>query len=1050
MLLLKERIQKIINELQGYRYSLSQKIERYKIKEATCKGDKYLELDTDDWKDFGSSQRWGGYDQNFWFSTEVYIPESFSGKPVMFELRTGREHEWDRINPQFKFYIDGKLIQGLDINHREVLLTDCARAGEVFLITLHAHSGMDDILVDLFTRICVVEPVVEEIYYNLKVPMEVIEFLPPEDKRRMDMIHILNEAINILDLRKVYSTAFFESVQKANTWIDQKLFQSDLWHEDVIVHCIGHTHIDVAWRWTTDQTRDKVVRSFATAIELMKQYPEYIFLSSQPQLYQFVKEEEPALYEAIKQKVEEGRWEIEGGMWVEPDCNLISGESMVRQILFGTRFFEKEFGVKNKILWLPDVFGYSAAMPQILKKSGIDYFVTSKLSWNEYNKIPYDTFMWKGLDGTEILTHFITSREYEPVVNGFYTVYGGMLTPSQVAGGWQRYQQKDLNHEVLHPYGYGDGGGGPTKEMLENARRLAKGIPGAPKVKMGKALDFFKKLEADVADHPRLPKWVGELYFEYHRGTYTSMAKNKKYNRQSEFLYQDIEWLSSLGQVIDSDFTYPQQQINEGWEHILLNQFHDILPGCSIAEVYETSHQQYENLIKKGRNMCKTAMEHIASKIAVKETSVVVFNSLGFERSELVEIDLPSGFEQSMIYDETGKAMKIQKLQTKKDLKQKSIFWAENIPAKGYKTFTIRNTMQHAESIPSSKEEARHISTSFFDMRVDEQGYISSLYDKVQQREVLQADQKGNVLLAFEDKPILFDAWDINMYYQEKVWEINEVESIEKIEEGPIRTGICIKKRFMDSLITQNIYLYEHTSRIDFVTTIDWREHQILVKAAFPVDIHADKATYEIQYGNVERPTHWNTSWDAARFEVCAHKWADLSEDGYGVSVLNDCKYGYDIKEGVMRLTLIKSGIYPNPKADQGLHQFTYSLYPHQGDWKKGGTVQEAYNLNCPLYAKILEPQEGTMPTVFSMIQVDQKNIIIDVVKKAEDREEYIIRMFEYYNRRSKVSATFCKEIVSIQECDLLENPIEAVTVLGNQFVFDIKPFEVKTFTIKI
>jgi alpha-mannosidase len=1041
MLMIKERVKKLVSELQQYIYSDSLNIEHYKMAEASMNGEENLDLVP--WIDFNTSQRWGGYDKDFWFKTDIQIPAAFHGKTVVYDLRTGREHAWDSINPQFKFYINGKLVQGLDINHRDVIITECAKANEVFSITLHAHSGMDDMLSDLKSRICVLEPTIENLYYNLKIPMEALELLKEDDKNAIDMLKILNDTVSILDLRRPFSEMFFSSVEKANSFIEEKIYDRSLWHEDVSAHCIGHTHIDVAWRWTIAQTRHKVVRSFSTALNLMKNYPEYIFFSSQPQLYQFVKEDEPNLYEEIKEKIKEGTWEPEGAMWVEADCNLISGESLVRQILYGTRFFKKEFDIENRILWLPDVFGYSAAMPQIMKKAGVDYFITSKLSWNEYNKVPCDTFMWRGIDGTEVLTHFIMNREYQSVTDGFYTAYGGMLTPSQVAGGWQRYQQKDLNTEVLHPYGYGDGGGGPTKEMLETARRLSKGIPGVPKVKMGKAIDFLEKLEKDVKDTPKTPKWVGELYLEYHRGTYTSMAKNKKYNRKCEFLYGDIEWLSSMNKLVDLSFQYPEKKLNKGWETILLNQFHDILPGCSIPEVYVTSHKQYEEVVAEGNSMLQVAIENLASKIQLEETSIILFNPLGFKRSDVVAFDLPENFENIEVYSLDGK-----QLMTQVSKDKKVLFLAEEIPAKGYKTFILKNVVKPKEIKSSMEVTPSNLSNKFFNITLDKQGNITSIYDKLQDCEVLKKDSRGNVLQAFEDKPVIFDAWDINMYYEEKMWEVDEIKSIEVLEKGPIRSGLRIVKAFMDSTIEQNIYIYEHTSRIDFQTTVDWKEKQILLKAAFPVAINANKATYEIQYGNVERPTHANTSWEAAKFEVCGHKWADVSEDNYGVSLLNDCKYGHDIKDSVMRLTLIKSGIYPNPKADQEVHNFTYSLYPHAGDFKEAKTIEESYSLNCPLYSKIENPHTGFLPTVFSMIQVDKENVVVEVIKKSEDSNDVIIRMFESYNRRSKVTVTLGKDIKSVTECNLLEKDIKPIEVQGNEFNFVIKPFEISTFKI--
>lgn len=710
-------------------------------------------------------------------------------------------------------------------------------------------------------------------------------------------------------------------------------------------------------------------------------------------------------------------------------------------------FFEQEFGVKNRVLWLPDVFGYSAALPQILKKSGIDYFATTKISWNEYNKMPYDTFIWKGIDGTSVLTHFITTRNYvrDSHMHSYTTTYNANLIPADVSGAWQRYQQKDLSREVIISYGYGDGGGGPTKEMLENAGRLEKGIPGCPKVKQGKVLEFFERLEKTTEGNKKLPKWVGELYLEYHRGTYTSMARNKKYNRKSEFLLQDVEWISVLNCVTGSSEQYPEDKINKCWETVLLNQFHDILPGSSIKEVYEDSKKQYEELLGTGREMLRKTLKETAVKVDLESQSVLVFNQLGFDRSDIVTVSLPEEYKNGKLIDMGGNPVVLQWTD-----EGNAVFYAENIPAKGYKAYQLEKAGSQAVQSSFLSSTEKMLKNKYFEILFDDNYHIISILDKRNGRELIPKGCRANVLQAFEDKPIQYDAWDINLYYQEKMWEVDNIVKAELIEDGQVRTALRIERAFLDSTIVQTIYIYRDIPRIDFHNIIDWKEKQILLKAAFPVDIHNDKATYEIQYGNVERPTHWNTSWDYARFEVCGHKWADLSEDDYGVSLMNDCKYGYDIKDGDMRLTLLKSGIYPNKDADQEMHEFTYSLYPHEGNWKTGETVQSAYNLNCPMYAVMEESHTGTLPKSLSFVNTDRENVIIEVVKKAEDSDDIIIRLYECYNRRTTVMTEFFKEINEVWECDLMENKQQKLASSGKGFCFEIKPYEIKTFAVKL
>lgn len=1041
-----ERIGRILEELSTYRYPDSEPVNSYKFKEGNFKSCQQADADAGPWADFVADSRWGGTDKHFWFRTQVQIPARFAGKTVVYEVKTGREDQWDATNPQFIIYVNGQLIQGLDINHRSIHLCENAVEGETYTVDLHAYSGMAAGLVDLKSTISVFDKEVEKLYYHIRVPHEIAGLLDAEDKRRIDTLNYLNEAVNLLDLRKPYSDAFNESIKQANQFLEQEFYDKYCGCDEVTASCVGHTHIDVAWLWTVAQSREKVARSFSTVLNLMEQYPEYIFMSSQPQLYKFVKEDYPEIYEKIKARIKEGRWEPEGAMWLEADCNLSSGESLVRQVLFGTRFFEKEFGVKNKLLWLPDVFGYSAALPQILKKSGIDYFMTTKISWNEYNKMPWDTFMWQGMDGTEILTHFVTTRDYETPPKSHFTTYNGEMKPIEIMGAWQRYQHKDMNNDVLVSFGHGDGGGGPSKEMLEVARRMEKGIPGSPKVKMSKSLDFFKRLEQKVSGHKRLPKWVGELYLEYHRGTYTSMARNKKYNRKSEFLYQDVELLSTINDITAGSSVYPQAEINSGWETILLNQFHDILPGSSIKEVYEVSQKEYLETLDKGNQLAVKAMKDIAAKVDVKDTSVIVFNPLSFTRSDVVEFNLPEGYEGTEIRDYDGNAALSQRIEG-----NKVVFFAENVPAKGYKAFTIKNAaIDSAAGEPAASATPEALSNRYFDIKLGKDGSITSIFDKVNNRQLLKAGERANVLQAFEDKPHNFDAWDINIYYQEKMWELKDVERVEVVENGPVRASVRIARRFLDSTLVQDVNIYTTIPRIDFVNKIDWKEKHVLLKTAFPVDIHTDKATYEIQYGNVERPTHWNTSWDYARFEVCAHKWADLSEDGYGVSLLNDCKYGHDIKDGVMRLTLLKSATDPNPDADREEHEFTYSLYPHAGGWKEAGTVHMGYGVNCPMYALVEEKHEGSLPVEFSFVAVDQENVVIEVVKKAEDSDDTIIRLYECYNRRGKATLNFCKDITQAWECDLMENNETEIPVNGSQLVFDIKPYEIKTFKVRM
>lgn len=1032
-----ERIAQICKELNRQIYVHPLPSSACVVKQGFYKTPDQADAAAEPWADFGADGLWGGFDTHAWFRLTFRIPASHAGKALALRVSTGAAG-WDATNPQFLLFIDGVPVQGMDVNHTLSTLPREYAPGDGITVDLQAYSGRVEGRHPLAAELVIVNTDVQALYYDLSSPLEVARTLPEGDLRRIDIVRALNDTINLLDLRKPFSEAYHASVRQALDHI-RTAFYDRLRPGEVTAAAVGHTHIDVAWLWTLGQTREKTARSFATVLKLMDEYPEYIFMSSQPQLYKYLKEDHPDLYERVKERIKEGRWEADGAMWVEADCNLASGESFVRQILFGKRFFRKEFGVENCMLWLPDVFGYSAALPQILRKSGIRYFMTTKINWNEFNQIPYDTFSWQGIDGSSVLTHFITMRDKERTA-GFFTTYNGKLEPANVMASWERYQQKDLDREILLSYGFGDGGGGTTPEMVEQARRMAKGIPGCPTVKSSTAADFFRGLEARVGGQKNLPRWVGELYLEFHRGTYTSMARNKRYNRKSEFALQDAETLSCL--AARTGAAYPQAALNAAWETVLLNQFHDILPGSSIGEVYDESKIQYEGVLQAAGSAADGAMEAVAGQIALSEPGVVVFNTLGQERSDIVVFALPEGMQNPSVVDvSTGKVQDVQPLEG-----NRAAFYAESIPSKGYRAFALRE-----RAVPGGKTvsaAADRMENDFFILDFDGNMEISRIYDKRCRREVLSPGARGNALLAYEDKPTNSDNWNIDIFYREKMWPVNAVVRAEAVESGPVRGVLRVERTFQDSKIIQDIILYRDIPRIDFDTYVDWKEDQVLLKAEFPVDIHAERAAYDIQFGNIERSTTHNTSWDIAAFEVCAHKWADLSEDGYGVSLLNDCKYGYDIKDGVMRLTLLKSGADPYPKADREEHRFVYSLYPHRDGWRTGGTVAAAYGLNIPLYARVESAHAGSLPALYSLFSVDCENVILETVKKAEDDGGVIVRLHECYNRRSGVTLACGGGILRAAECDLMEQEEADAAVQDGKLHFEIKPYEIKTFKL--
>lgn len=1028
MRFIEDRISVICNELKELAFVKKEPVNGVVYKKGLYFYPHEADESAEPWEEFDSkTMHWYGPDEHYWFRAEYTVPKSMDGKTLYLKVATQVDH-WDYAkNPQFLLFVNGQMTQGMDLNHQTVMLERCAKEGETYTIDLQGYTGVMFAELTFTMEAVEVDEKINEIYYDIVVPLQGFSRMQEDDKVRKDLRTILNNTVNLLDLRTPYSDSFYQSIEEAHNYIQKALYEDMSGYEDVIASCIGHTHIDVAWLWTVAQTREKVARSFSTVLKYMDEYPEYKFMSSQPALYQFLKERYPETYEKIKERVKEGRWEPEGGMWVEADCNLTSGESLVRQFLYGKKFFKDEFGIDSRILWLPDVFGYSGALPQIMKKSGIKYFMTTKLAWNQINKVPYDTMMWRGIDGSEIFTHLITTLGVGQSEADFFTTYNGMLHPDAILGGWHRYQNKDINNDILIAFGYGDGGGGPTREMLETSKRMEKGIRGIPKVRQEFAGNYFEELEERVEGNKSLPVWEGELYFEYHRGTYTSMGRNKRSNRRCEQLLMDAELLEVL------TGTSEKEEMDKIWRTVLLNQFHDILPGSSIAEVYEVTKKEYAEIESR-------LAEMIAEKLNLLmddgQDKISVFNTLGFDRNDVVSL---GDCHAAALTDESGKIYPVQ------ETAQGAVAYITDIPAKGGKTLQLLDTVKEEASRIQITENG--IETPFYRISIDENGLFTSIYDKECDREVLKAGEKGNLLRMYEDKPMHYDCWDIDMYYSEKYWDAEKADKIQWTEEGPVRATLEIQRTISNSVIKQKIHFYADSRRIDFSTWVDWKEHQHLLKVHFPVNIHSDEATFEVQFGNLKRKIHGNTSWDEARFESCGQKWMDISEGHYGVSLLNDCKYGYSAKDSNIALTLIKSGIEPNKTADQEEHVFTYALYPHKEVWCAAGTVQEAYKLNQPAYAAAGELKNSGK----SFISTDKDNIIIETVKPAENGDGMIVRLYDCENSLTKATLTFAEGMLeSVEECNLMEEKEADIETCGNSFTVSVKPYEIKSYRVRL
>jgi alpha-mannosidase len=993
------------------------------------------ETSPENWQPCPPGAHWGRKDIWVAFRAEACPPSEWAGKPVVALLRLA--DYGDLSGPEGLVYVDGQPYQGLDRAHMEVRLADSAEPGQKWKIEVEGYTSARlerDYRVER-TLLGVPDEAAIALYYDAKVALEVAQSLPEEDYDRTQVLRILDQALQLVDWRGPLGEEFRASLTKAHNHLQSQLYSRLGAGNQPRLVGVGHAHIDTAWLWTLSQTREKAARTFSTALRLMERYPDYHFTQSQAQICQFIKEDHPELLPEIGRRVAEGRWEPIGGTWVEMDCNVTGGESLVRQFLLGTRLFEEYFGTPGSpVLWLPDVFGYAWALPQIIKRAGFEYFMTTKISWNEYNQLPYDSFWWRGIDGTEVLTHFINTPSRH-----WFATYNGTLEPWQVKGTWDTYKQKEHHDEVLLSYGFGDGGGGPTAEMLEYGRRLSD-FPGSPRVSLGRALDYFRRLDEDAAS---LPVWHGELYLEFHRGTYTTQAGIKRANRESELLYHSAELFAALAHLWGAN--YPQDVLNKGWELILLNQFHDIIPGSSIGPVYEESQAQYREVMDVGQRVLNGALGYIADQIELEgsDQALLVFNSTGWVRRDLVgaTVNTPGAFR---LKGPNGAEVPYQSVG-----EESIVFPAQGVPAHGYHTYRLCPGEPTARIEEPVTLEDLAFENRFFRVQLNQAGQIISWWDKVAERQVLPEGEVANQFQAFEDRPLGNDAWDINIYYQDKQWSADEPAQIRVLERGPLRAVLQVRRTFLHSEITQRVSAYANLPRMDFETEVEWQEKHVLLKVAFPVEIHNTRATYDIQFGNVERATHWNTSWDWARFETCAHKWVDLSEGSYGVSLLNDCKYGHDTKDNVIRLTLLRSPTEPDPHADEGHHQFTYALLPHTGDWRSQ-TVQQAYALNLPLLTRFKSSRTGLRPDSFALVSADVPNVVIETVKRAEDDSGLIVRCYECHNSRGPVTLTFGASIAEAAECNLVERDDQPAAFKADRLVFNVEPYQIRTFRVSL
>ncbi|MFN8483022.1 MAG: glycoside hydrolase family 38 C-terminal domain-containing protein [Anaerolineae bacterium] len=999
------------------------------------------DVDDSAWPMAAPGNVWGVPRTEFTLRTTFCVPDGWADAVLSLPIGVVRD---DFVHPEALTYIDGRPWMGVDQFHYDLRLPPWAQAGEHTLALYGWYGRRDDYAKMGEPSLSRFDSPTRELYIAGSVALETALLLDKDDPTRHRLLNALDHAVTLLNLQQPIGDEFYASARLALAALEDGLAAAGP-ALDVDVVATGHAHIDVAWLWPLRQTRLKTARSFSNVLGLMREFPEFHFTQSQPQLYAFLQQDYPEIFEGVKAQVAAGRWEPTGGMWIEADCNISGGEALVRQVILGRRYFQENLGTTGTpILWMPDTFGFPWCLPQLIKGVGLEYFMTSKMSWSQYNWLPYDSFWWQGLDGTRVLSHFLTGPStWKPSPNHYITTYNAELNPWTVHGAWTTYQQKEGPNKLLVAYGHGDGGGGPTREMIEMGRREAA-HPGLPRVRQSSAHEFFQGL---AAESDGLPVWNGELYLEYHRGTYTGQARVKRANRKNEIALHTAEFLAAWATVVtpppppstggksdtvrgrgDGEFSYPHADLRHAWQLLCLNQFHDILPGSSIGAVYEESLAQHADIARIASDISEAARARLAE--LAPQGAIVAANPTSFWRREPVFVPEILGVVPLAGSQPTVGGFLVAHA---------------GIPPYGVAALT-------GAGAPSDTAEAgveadgAWLENGRLRVELDASGDVHRVYDKQARREVLAPGQAGNVFQAFEDRPLANDAWDIDIFYTDKMWPAEPATSIQVVESGPLRATLEIRRQILHSATTQRVSLTAGSPRLDFDTHIDWRERQTLLKVAFPVDILASHATYDIQFGNIARPTHANTSWDWARFEVCAHKWADLSEGDYGVSLLNDCKYGHDIHDNVLRLTLLKSAISPDPEADQGEHTFRYSLLPHVGDWR-GATVAEGYAVNVEPVVWAGQGAAAAATTV-SLVAVDRPGVVIETVKAAEDGRGLIVRLYESQRGRGEVTLETALPLAAAERTNLVEDPEAALAVEGHRVRFPIRPYEIVTLRL--
>jgi alpha-mannosidase len=975
------------------------------------------------------------------------------GARVKLDLRVDG---WSRV--MLTIFSNGPIVARVDTDMLQpIALTDSAQPGRRFLIAIRVDTGDAD--VELPRARLLLEPPAARPDPGL-LRMEILSAYPlvhAYAEGRAEREQTLDAAVQSVDVTALDGgdqAAFDNSLRAAQA----KLEALRPWLQQFTIRAAGNSHIDMAWLWPWTETVEIVRNTFRSVLDLMREYPDLTFSMGSAQTFYWMEEKYPGLFGEIRQRVKEGRWEIVGGMWVEPDLNMPAGESLVRQLLTGKRYFQQKFGVDVKIGWNPDSFGYSWQLPQIYKRSGIDYFVTQKLLWaSDTTKFPYKLFWWESPDGSRVLTYF--PQDYAGGLDAAHMATNLSVWAPALYGANTGNQP-----EMMHLFGVGDHGGGPTREMLDAGLRLQAAGVVYPRLKFGTAAGFFADLEKKLPGMS-VPTWKDELYFEYHRGVLTTQADTKQRIRHAEELLLNAEKFSSF--AMPYGYQYPQEKLEDAWRKLLFDHFHDVMPGSGIAVNYLDAKRNLEEVDRLGGEAMDGGLRRIAANIATdaqKGVPVVIFNPLSWSRAEVVELEaqLPGPASGVEVVDSAGAPAASQLLENDARTNTVRLLLEASAPALGYRTYYVRAATRPAPP-PRLKASATadSLENEFVRVTVDPQtGCITSLFDKRSGGEALAPAETdtggpkdrvcGNLLQTFVDKPKKYDAWNIDADFEQQHWDINKADEVKLLESGPLRAVIRVRTHFQQSAFIQDITVYAGVPRVDVKMQAEWHEKHILLKVAFPLSAHNDKATFEIPFGSIERPTTRNTPAEQAKFEVPAERWADLSDARHGFSLLNDCKYGYDSKGNVLRLSLLRSPEWPDPHADEGHHAFTYSLYPHGAGWREALTVRRGYELNYPLLPIAVANHTGSLPDARSFFEVREDNVVVTAVKKSEDDDALIIRFYEWAGRGGDVHLRLPEAPARAEETNLMERPDGHSLAAGEEIAVPVAPFEIKTLKVTL